>query len=158
VFRLQCKNRDLPTAPGLPSQALLRAVATLSLLLTSLPLPAQNFTPSECRTRANYLANFPSSVDWPAEVLPSGKAPFLICLFGEFPFGTFLAEITGARRSTIGGAGKYLSAGMGGYVSQLVRSVLLRAEIDRLARAAVHDHGELLARADKDREPLHDLR
>ena len=46
---------------------------------------------------------------------------------------------------------------MGGYVSQLVRSVLLRAEIDRLARAAVHDHGELLARADNDRGPLHDL-
>ena len=64
---------------------------------------------------------------------------------------------------------------MDAYVSEPMWSVLLRDEIDRLARAAVHqeeevmketekgssnlsfDQGELLARADNDRELLHDL-
>jgi hypothetical protein len=66
----------------------------LSLLLVSLPLPAQNPTTPEYRTKANYLANFPSFVEWPPEALPSGKAPFLVCVFGAFSFGTSLAEIT----------------------------------------------------------------
>jgi len=39
--------------------------------------------------------------------------------------------------STISGAGKYLSAGMDGYVSKQVRSALLRAEIDQSAMAGV---------------------
>jgi HPt (histidine-containing phosphotransfer) domain-containing protein len=64
---------------------------------------------------------------------------------------------------------------MDAYLSKPVQSVLLRAEIDLLARAAVHqenrvmketkkdssnlsfDQGELLARVDNDRELLHDL-
>jgi hypothetical protein len=33
-------------------------------------------------------------VEWPPEALPPGKALFLVCVFGEFPLGTFLAEIT----------------------------------------------------------------
>ena len=100
MFRLQCQNRNLPTAPGLLSrEAQLRAVATLFLLLTALPLPAKDSTPPGCRAKANSLANFPSSDEWPQEALPSEKAQFLICLFGEFPFGTSLAEIT--RGTTI---------------------------------------------------------
>jgi len=67
-----------------------------SLLLTSLPHPAQNSIPPERRAKANYLAN-----------------------------------------STISGTGKYLSAGMDGFVSKQVRSVLLRAEIDQSAMAGV---------------------
>jgi len=94
VFRLPYKNRNLPAAPGLRLRAILRLVAALSLLLTSLPLSAQNSTAPEYLAKANYLANFPSFVDWPPEVLPSGNAPLLICVFGEFSFGTSLAEMT----------------------------------------------------------------
>ena len=94
VFRLQYKNRILPTALELRSRAMLRLVAALSLLLTPLPLPAQNSTAPEYLAKANYLANFPSFVDWPPEALPSGNVPFLICVFGEFAFGTSLAEMT----------------------------------------------------------------
>jgi hypothetical protein len=94
VFRLQYKNRNLPTALGLRSWAMLRLVAALSLLLTPLRIPAQNSTAPEYLAKANYLANFPSFVDWPPEVLPSVKTPFLICVFGEFSFGTSLAEMT----------------------------------------------------------------
>ena len=33
-------------------------------------------------------------VEWPESALPSGPAPFLLCVFGDFPFGTSLAELT----------------------------------------------------------------
>jgi hypothetical protein len=66
----------------------------LSLSLVSSPLPAQDSNEFEYRAKANYLANFPSFVEWPEETSPSNKAPFLICVFGEFSFGTSLSKIT----------------------------------------------------------------
>ncbi len=74
-----------------------------------------------------------------------------------------------------GGAEKYLSIGMDGYVSKPVRAGFLRAEIDRLARpalaqnprptqkgekymsTAIIDFAELLARVENDRELMRDL-
>jgi hypothetical protein len=94
VFRLHCKNRYLPAIPRLLPRVLLRVALAPSLLLVSPPLPAQNSNELEYRAKAIYLANFPSFVEWPLEALPSDKAPFLICVFGEFPFGTSLAKIT----------------------------------------------------------------
>ena len=94
MLRLHYKKQNRPSATGPLSGGLLRASATLFLLLISMFLPAQNSAPLEYRAKANYLANFPSFVDWPPEALPQEKAPFLVCVFGEFPFGTFLAEIT----------------------------------------------------------------
>ena len=89
--------------------------------------------------------------------------------------GVHIPIIAMTAHAMAGDAEKYLSAGIDGYVSKPVRSVLLRAEIDRLARALVlpeehvmketekvssnliFDHGELLRRVDNDRELLHDL-
>lgn len=87
------KVRGLVTKPGPPSRALLRVWMAVSLLLVP-PLRAQTPVAAEYRAKANYLANFPSFVEWPTEALPSGNAPFLVCVFGEFSFGTSLAEIT----------------------------------------------------------------
>lgn len=75
-------------------RALLHVAVALSLLIVLLPLPAQTPVVAEYRAKANYLANFPSFVEWPTEALPSGNAPFLVCVFGEFSFGTSLAELT----------------------------------------------------------------
>jgi YfiR/HmsC-like len=75
-------------------RVLLHAAGALSLLLVSPPLPAQNSNEIEYRAKATYLANFPSFVEWPQEALPSDNAPFLICVFGAFSFGTSLATIT----------------------------------------------------------------
>jgi hypothetical protein len=77
----------------------LRAGVALCLSLVSQPLPAQSLATLEYRTKANYLANFPSFVEWPPESMPSEEAPFLVCVFGEFSFGTSLAEI--ARGTTV---------------------------------------------------------
>jgi hypothetical protein len=97
VFHLQSQNRNLPTIRRLLARALFNAAAALSLLLASQSLPAQNVNTLEYRTKVNYLANFPSFVAWPQEALPFESAPFLIYVFGDFPFGTSLAKITRGR-------------------------------------------------------------
>jgi len=71
----------------------------LLLILSSQPLPAQTPVVSEYRAKAKYLANFPNFVEWPDGALPEGNSPFLVCVFGEFSFGTSLAELT--RASTV---------------------------------------------------------
>ena len=87
MFRLQSQNRNLPTIPRLLARALLCAGGALPLLLASQPLPAQNRNTLVYRTKANSLANFPSFVAWPQQALPFETAPFLICVFADFPFG-----------------------------------------------------------------------
>lgn len=78
--------------------AVVGTAASLALPLALLPLHGQSSAFGEYRSKANYLAKFPNFVEWPAEAWPSEHAPFLICVFGEYPFGTALAEATrGAR-------------------------------------------------------------
>ncbi len=71
----------------------------MSLVLASLPLQAQDSAALEYRAKANYLAKFPSFVEWPVSALPSVDSPFLLCVYGEYPFGISLAEFT--RGATI---------------------------------------------------------
>jgi hypothetical protein len=66
----------------------------LSLLLISLPLQAQNPSALEYRMKANFLSKFPGFIGWPENTLPPGQTPFLLCVFGDFSFGTSLAKIT----------------------------------------------------------------
>lgn len=73
----------------------------LTFFLTGLPLHAQTETDAEYRSKANFLSKFPSFVEWPADTLPPDHGPFRICVFGGFPFGTSLAEIT--RGTTVHG-------------------------------------------------------
>ena len=77
---------------------LIRAVSALSLVAALVaPMPtscAQQTTVSEYREKANFLAVFPKFVEWPEGAFPSAQAPLLICIFGNFSFGTSLAEQT----------------------------------------------------------------
>ncbi|HXJ07780.1 MAG TPA: YfiR family protein [Candidatus Acidoferrum sp.] len=62
-----------------------------------LPLPsrcAQPTNANEYREKAAFLAAFPNFVEWPADAFPSAQAPVYICVFGDFSFGTSLAELT----------------------------------------------------------------
>jgi len=68
--------------------------AAVFLLMLSLPLDAQRSSAPEYQTKASFLSKFPMFVEWPEGALPSGSAPFLLCVFGDFPFGTSLAEST----------------------------------------------------------------
>lgn len=55
----------------------------------------------EYRAKASFLAAFPNFVEWPEGTFSSEKAPVLLCIFGDFSFGTSLAELT--RASSIHG-------------------------------------------------------
>jgi len=66
----------------------------LCLLLLSLPLAAQHSPSPEYQAKANFLSKFPIFVEWPEGALPPSPGPFLLCVFGDFAFGTSLAEVT----------------------------------------------------------------
>jgi hypothetical protein len=77
---------------------LVLAISAMSLVASLvLPLPspcAQQASSDEYREKANFLAVFPNFVEWPASAFPSAQAPLFICVFGDFSFGTSLAELT----------------------------------------------------------------
>lgn len=83
--------------PG-PSEAalviVLAAAIACSLAGVALPLAAQESTAAEYRSKANFLTTFPNFVDWPESASPSTQSPFLICVRGDFSFGTSLAELS----------------------------------------------------------------
>lgn len=70
----------------------------LLLFLPLLLLPplsaAQTTKASEYRAKANFLAAFPNFVEWPAAAFSSEQAPIIVCVFGDYSFGTSLAEAT----------------------------------------------------------------
>lgn len=83
----------------------MRAATTL-LMLAALAEPApcrgaQAEQTNEYRAKASFLAAFPNFIEWPTEAFPSQQAPLLLCVFGDFSFGTSLAELT--RASVIRG-------------------------------------------------------
>jgi hypothetical protein len=65
---------------------------TFSLLTNPTLLEAQLATTAENRAKANFLAKVPSFIEWPEEALPSGPAPFVICIIGDFSLGIPLSE------------------------------------------------------------------
>ena len=74
------------------------AALLISLLLAQIPMMADESPSSEYQSKARFLSKFPSFVEWPAEAFSSPHAPFLICVFGDYSFGTALAEITGNQQ------------------------------------------------------------
>jgi hypothetical protein len=82
------------------SKAVALGFTLVACLLASAPLPlfAQQSTAAEYRSKANFLATFPSFVEWPDAVFSSEQSPFVICVRGDFSFGTSLAEL--ARSSS----------------------------------------------------------
>ncbi len=68
-------------------------------LLAAMLLPfassgAQEGHIDEYRAKASFLAAFPKFVEWPPEAFPSQQASLLLCVFGDFSFGTSLAAVT----------------------------------------------------------------
>jgi YfiR/HmsC-like len=68
----------------------------LAIVLTLFFVPnltsAQGSVREEYRTKASYLATFPSFIEWPETSFSSPDAPLLVCVLGDFRFGTALAE------------------------------------------------------------------
>jgi len=72
----------------------LAARTLLAFLVFSLALPAQSSTSTEYLAKANFLATFPSCIEWPDSAFPSPQASILLCVRGDFAFGTSLAVLT----------------------------------------------------------------
>jgi hypothetical protein len=83
-------------ANGKPSGWLLATVLAMALaLVASGSAEAQlSAVTAEYRNKANFLATFPSFIDWPEGAFEKAGSPFVICVVGDFQFGTSLAERT----------------------------------------------------------------
>jgi hypothetical protein len=55
---------------------------------------AQATISAEYRSEANALSKIPSFIEWPDSAFASPKAPFRVCVYGNFSFGTALSELT----------------------------------------------------------------
>jgi len=67
-------------------------LAAIAPSLSSFGAPEEHV--DEYRAKATFLAAFPNFVEWPSDAFPSEQAPLLLCVFGDFSFGTSLAERT----------------------------------------------------------------
>jgi uncharacterized protein DUF4154 len=67
-------------------------IAVIAPALPSFGAPEEHV--DEYSAKATFLAAFPNFVEWPSDAFPSERAPLLLCVFGDFSFGTSLAERT----------------------------------------------------------------
>src|ERR1700720_1630152 len=79
--------------PRTGSWPALAAGAVLAFFVFSFALPAQNSISAEYRAKANFLATFPSFIDWPDSAFPTPRASIVLCVRGDFPFGPSLAVL-----------------------------------------------------------------
>ena len=64
-------------------------------------IAAQAVASTEYQNKAAFLAQFPNFVEWPIDASQAPQTSFQICVYGDFNFGTALAEST--RGTTIHG-------------------------------------------------------
>jgi hypothetical protein len=69
-----------------------RYVAAALLLFAAEPLAAQTVRATASDVQAVFLFNFAQFVEWPAEAFSDAKAPLVIGILGEDPFGSVLDE------------------------------------------------------------------
>src|SRR6185436_14300288 len=70
-----------------------------ALLLAGGPhVPAQAAIPEEYQVKAVFLFNFAQFVDWPSNAFPEARAPLVIGVLGEDPFGAYLDETVRGER------------------------------------------------------------
>lgn len=71
---------------------------SFALLLAVAPGRAQTPQPSEYQLKAAFLFNFAKYIDWPAASFADEKAPFLIGILGDNPFGTALEQTVAGKK------------------------------------------------------------
>jgi YfiR/HmsC-like len=92
LFRRHTNTRESSLTSASLLVALVRFGLTLSLLINPVLLEAQLVGTAENRVKANFLAKVPGFIEWPEEALPSGPAPFVICIIGDLSLGLPLSE------------------------------------------------------------------
>ena len=76
------------------TRAVLGLLVLLASLVSAAGIAAQSTAPVEYQLKANFLAQFPNFTEWPDGAFSSPHTNFLICVYGDFSFGTALAEAT----------------------------------------------------------------
>ena len=74
-----------------------RSVAAILAVAIAVTFPvaaAQEYIPAQSRNKAAFLATFPSFVDWPEGAFSAPNSPLVVCVLGDFRFGTTLAEVS----------------------------------------------------------------
>jgi hypothetical protein len=77
------------------------AIFLAIVFATSVPRAVSQNDSQRYEAKAKFLAVMPGFVEWPAATFKTPTAPLQICVHGDFPFGTALAEL--ARSQTVGG-------------------------------------------------------
>lgn len=69
----------------------------VGLLLAATPVRAQSPAPSEYQLKAAFLYNFAKFIEWPPKAFADDKAPFIIGVLGDNPFGTDLDQLVAGK-------------------------------------------------------------
>ncbi len=74
------------------------AVAALLLVLAPMPLRAtDNPELDEDQIKAGYLINFIRFVEWPERMFPSATSPITVCIVGDTPVASLVAEAAAGK-------------------------------------------------------------
>jgi hypothetical protein len=87
--RLVSSRRSLPAR-----NRALAAILAAAIAVTFPVAAAQEYIPAQSRNKAAFLATFPSFVDWPEGAFSAPNSPLIVCVLGDFRFGTTLAEVS----------------------------------------------------------------
>jgi hypothetical protein len=68
--------------------------SAFAFLIFTFSLAVHASASPEYRAKAQFLATFPNFIDWPDSAFPSPQSSILLCVRGDFGFGTALAEFT----------------------------------------------------------------
>jgi hypothetical protein len=74
-------------------QVLRAALHLLGMAMAMAPLAVAQDDSRAYEGKARFLANAPAFVEWPQQAFKSSSSPLQICVHGDFPFGTTLAEL-----------------------------------------------------------------
>ena len=78
-----------------PIALYLTLVATVCLagVLVAWPAEAQSNEPTEYQVKAAFLFNFTKFIDWPESAFTDARAPIVLGIVGDDPFGSDLSQI-----------------------------------------------------------------
>jgi hypothetical protein len=79
-------------SPGIWTPGLILGLLLQALFFNSLNMSAQE-TPSDYRVKATYVLNFLRFIQWPDDAFSDPKAPVVIGIVGEDPFGNQLPQV-----------------------------------------------------------------
>jgi hypothetical protein len=93
--RANGRTRQASSRGSLPARNRAVAAILVAAIVVTFPVAAaQEYIPAQSRNKTAFLATFPSFVDWPEGAFSAANSPLIVCVLGDFRFGTTLAEVS----------------------------------------------------------------